>query len=92
MSHDKKRALFTYMQLTSLDNFGPLVATFDGLDPHALYKVEVNLDLSANDFIQKVDPGWWPSVNLSGEVLASIGIQLPVLRPENGLLFEITAQ
>lgn len=92
MSHDKKRALFTYMQLASLDNFGPLVATFDGLDPHALYKVEVNLDLSANDFIQKVDPGWWPSVNLSGEVLASIGIQLPVLRPENGLLFEITAQ
>ena len=92
VSKDKQRAIFTYMQLTSIDNFGPLVATFDGLDPLRTYTVTVNTDLSATDFLHKSNPGWWPSVELSGEALASIGLQLPVTRPESGLLFELQAK
>jgi alpha-galactosidase len=91
VSRDKKRAIFTYMQLTSLDNFGPLVATFDGLNPQSTYSVSVNEKISAPEFLQKVHPGWWPSINLTGEQLASIGLQLPVMKPESGLIFEITA-
>lgn len=91
VSRDKKRAIFTYMQLTSLDNFGPLVATFDGLNPQSTYSVSVNEKISAPEFLQKVHPGWWPTVNLTGEQLASIGLQLPVMKPESGLIFEITA-
>jgi alpha-galactosidase len=91
VSLDKKEAIFTYMQLTSLDNFGPLVTTFDGLDKETLYKVTVVEDLSADDFIQKRAPGWWPTLNLSGDHLAHIGLQLPVLKPESGLLFHIHA-
>jgi alpha-galactosidase len=91
VAKDKKSALFTYMQLTSLDNFGPLVATFDGLDAKTLYSVAINEKLSAPEFLQKAQPGWWPSVNLTGEHLQSIGLQLPVCKPETGLLFEITA-
>ncbi len=91
VSKDKKRAIFTYMQLTSLDDFGPMVATFDGLDAKTLYSVKVNTELSATEYLQKDHPGWWPSVNLTGEQLASIGLQLPVTKPETGLLFEITA-
>jgi alpha-galactosidase len=79
------------MQLTSLDNFGPLVATFDGLDAKSSYSVKVNLELSAEEYLQKVHPGWWPQVNLTGDQLANIGLQLPVLKPESGLLFEISA-
>jgi alpha-galactosidase len=91
VAHDKKSALFSYMQLSSADNFGPLVATFDGLDPQTTYALSVVEDLSAKEFLQKAQPGWWPSVKLTGEQLASIGIQLPVLKPESGLLFELTA-
>jgi alpha-galactosidase len=91
VAKDKKRAVFTYMQLTSLDNFGPLVATFDGLDPHTSYRVSVNEKISAPEFLQKAQPGWWPALNLTGEQLANIGLQLPVLKPESGLIFEITA-
>jgi alpha-galactosidase len=91
VSLDKKEAIFTYMQLTSLDNFGPLVTTFDGLDKETLYKVTVVEELSADDFIQKRAPGWWPTLNLSGDHLAHIGLQLPVLKPESGLLFHIHA-
>lgn len=90
VSKDKKRAVFSYMQLTSLDNFGPLVATFDGLDAKTPYTVSVDVKLSAPEFLQKAHPGWWPTVKLTGEQLASIGLQLPVLKPESGLLFEIT--
>jgi alpha-galactosidase len=91
VSSDKKRALFTYLQLTSIDNFGPLMATFDGLDPATRYQVEVVEDLSASVFMQKVKPGWWPKVVLTGDQLGSIGLHLPVVRPENGLLFSFTA-
>ncbi|CAN1496519.1 GalA Alpha-galactosidase [Candidatus Nanopelagicaceae bacterium] len=88
---DKKEAIFTYMQLTSADNFGPLVTTFDGLDKETMYQVSVVEELSASDFIQKKAPGWWPALNLTGDQLAHIGLQLPVLKPETGLLFHFKA-
>ena len=91
VSLDKKEALFTYMQLTSLDNFGPLLATFDGLDKETVYQVTVVEELSAQEFTQKRAPGWWPSLQLNGDQLAHVGIQLPVLKPESGLLFHFTA-
>ena len=91
VSKDKKSAVFTYMQLTSLDNFGPLVATFDGLDAQTLYTLSVVEDISAPEFLQKVHPGWWPKVEMTGEQLAVIGLQLPVMKPESGLLFELKA-
>lgn len=88
---DKKEAIFTYMQLTSIDNFGPLVTTFDGLDKDSRYQISVVEELSANEFTQKSPPGWWPSLALTGDHLAHIGVQLPVLKPESGLLFHIKA-
>lgn len=91
VAKDKKSALFSYMQLTSLDNFGPLVATFDGLDAKASYSVEIIEDLSAPEFLQKAHPGWWPKIVLRGDELAAIGLQLPVLKPESGLLFTLSA-
>ncbi|CAN2235147.1 alpha-galactosidase [Candidatus Planktophila dulcis] len=91
VSLDKKEAIFTYMQLTSLDNFGPLLTTFDGLDKETTYRITVVEDLSADDFIQKRAPGWWPALNLTGDQLAHVGLQLPVLKPESGLLFHIQA-
>ena len=91
VSLDKKEAIFTYMQLTSLDNFGPLLTTFDGLDKETTYQVNVVENLSADDFIQKRAPGWWPALNLTGDQLAHVGLQLPVLKPESGLLFHIQA-
>ncbi|QLL23920.1 alpha-galactosidase [Actinobacteria bacterium IMCC25003] len=88
---DKKEAIFTYMQLTSADNFGPLITTFDGLDKETLYQLTVIEELSASEFTQKKAPGWWPALNLTGDQLAHIGLQLPVLKPETGLLFHIKA-
>jgi alpha-galactosidase len=92
VSLDQSEALFTYMQLTSLDNFGPLVALFDGLDKDRRYTVSVVQELSASDYLEKQPPGWWPTVELTGGELAHIGLQLPVMKPESGLLFHIQAK
>ena len=91
VSLDKKEAIFTYMQLTSADNFGPLVTTFDGLEKETLYQLSVIEELSAVEFTQKRAPGWWPSLQLTGDQLAHVGLQLPVLKPETGLLFHFKA-
>lgn len=91
VSLDKKEAIFTYMQLSSLDNFGPLQSTFDGLDKETTYQVTLIEELSATDFTQRQAPGWWPTIQLTGDQLAHIGLQLPILKPESGLLFHFHA-
>jgi alpha-galactosidase len=88
---NKKEAIFTYMQLSSLDNFGPLQSTFDGLDKETTYQVTLIEELSATDFTQRQAPGWWPAIQLTGDQLAHIGLQLPILKPETGLLFHLRA-
>ena len=91
VSQDKKEAIFTYMQLTTLDGFVPLIATFDGLEDETLYQLSVVEELSSSDFMQKCGPGWWPQVKMTGHQFAHIGLQLPVLKPESGLLFHFRA-
>lgn len=88
---DKKEAIFSYMQLTSLDDFVPALAQFEGLDPKLVYQVSIVEDLSATEFLQKTNPGWWPQVQLTGEQLANLGLHVPVMKPEMGLLFHIKA-
>ena len=79
------------MQLSTLDTFGPPIATFDGLDKESVYQVTVEEELSSADFMQKRGPGWWPTVTMTGDHFAHIGLQLPVLKPESGLLFHFRA-
>ena len=91
VSQDKKEAVFTYMQLSTLDGFVPTLATFDGLDKESVYQVTVVEELISADFMQKQRPGWWPSVTMTGDHFAHIGLQLPILKPESGLLFHFRA-
>ena len=92
VAQDKSQAIFTYMQLRTLDTRGPLRATFDGLDKEKSYQVSVVEKLSADDFTQKSAPGWWPQISLTGDQLAHIGLQLPVMKPESGLLFHFISK
>ena len=91
ISQDKTRAIYTYMQLQSIDDFVPSSAKLGGLDPNRTYRVSVVQEISASDFIQKSAPGWWPEVSAKGDLLAKIGLEMPVLRPEQGLIFQVVA-
>jgi hypothetical protein len=49
----------------------------------------VQQSLSAQDSIQRSYPGWWPAIEVRGDQLEKIGLELPGLRPEQGLLFHL---
>jgi alpha-galactosidase len=89
VAQDKSEAIFTYMQLRSSDGFMPKLAQLHGLDPKKLYTVSVATDISVQDFIQRSAPGWWPEFKASGEHLAKIGLEIPGLRPESGLILKL---
>ena len=91
VAQDKSEAIFSYMQLTSNDNFGPLRATFEGLEPSRKYRIRVVEELSSPSYLQKAAPGWWPAINLTGDQLANVGLALPGLIPDTGILFHITS-
>ena len=89
VSQDKSEAIFSYLQIHSIDDHQPTIAYFYGLDSSTIYNVQIIESLSANDFMQKREPGWWPQVALSGEILREFGLQLPIIRPEEALLFHV---
>jgi alpha-galactosidase len=90
VAQDQSEAIFSYMQLKTFNDFIPQTARITGLQHDALYRVEIVEELSAIHYMQKRTPGWWPSVTLPGDVLASVGLQMPGMLPENGLLFHLT--
>jgi alpha-galactosidase len=92
VAKDKSEALFTYMQIESTDSFLPKLAQLQGLDPNRTYRVSVVEALSSNDFIARSNPGWWPEVLVNGSQLGSMGIEMPGLRPQQGLIFKLSAR
>ncbi len=90
IAQNKSEALYTYMQLQSADGYLPITAQLGGLDPKRTYKVEVVTDLAPTDFMHRVAPGWYPTTTATGAELSLIGLELPVLRPESGLLIKVT--
>ena len=89
IAQDKSEAIFTYMQLGSFDGFLSLSAQLNGLDPNQTYRVTVQEKLSTHDLIQRTHPGWWPSLEIRGDQLAKVGLEMPGLRPEQGLLLHL---
>lgn len=86
---DQSEAIFSYMQLATSNDFLPQTARFEGLLSDALYQVEVVTELSSKHFLHRQSPAWWPTVTLPGDVLGSIGLQMPGMLPESGLLFHL---
>ena len=89
IAKDKSRAIYTYMQLQTFDTYRPKTAQLKGLYKDRNYRVKVVQGISSGDFIQRGNPGWWPEITVNGGLLATIGIEVPVLRPEQGLIFEV---
>ncbi|MFM8447891.1 MAG: alpha-galactosidase, partial [Candidatus Nanopelagicaceae bacterium] len=91
IAQDKSEALFTYMQLATADGFLSKSAQLAGLDPNRTYRVKAVENLSSDDLIQRSYPGWWPELAISGAELATFGLEMPGLRPQQGLLFHLSA-
>jgi alpha-galactosidase len=94
VSEERDRAIFALVSLDTSVAAQPGRVRLPGLDPHTRYRIEpVELSASALARTPSGPPRWWtdrPSV--TGEVLGTIGLQAPMLYPEQALLFRVVAQ
>jgi alpha-galactosidase len=91
---DRSRALFAYVQLTTSAAEVPAAVRLPGLDPDRMYRVAPVSVAGLPWGLQKAPPPWYAAggVELSGRVLAEVGVRLPVLNPEQALVLRVTAR
>jgi alpha-galactosidase len=93
VARDGSAAVFSYAQLTTAALAVPPAALLPGLDPDRRYRVRPLLIAGARTGVGRAEPPWWQAgeVVLSGRVLGSVGLRLPLLDPESALLLELDA-
>ncbi|WKK70376.1 alpha-galactosidase [Rathayibacter oskolensis] len=89
---DRRSALFTFAQLRTGESYPPGRMTFPGLDPDTAYSVRLALVTSPLGGPGQSGLGWTERETvLPGRVLASVGLQAPVLDPEQLVVLALTA-
>ncbi len=91
VSEDRKRALFTYAQLTPTVAVHPATMKFCGLDPEKSYRVAPVFPAGQPHFMLHKKPTWMDGVTLTGRELEIIGLTTAILGPEQAMMIEITA-
>ena len=91
VSDVKKRALFTYAQLTPASTSFPQTLRFRGLDPAQRYRLAAVFPAGRPREMAHGSPPWFSEIEISGDALMVIGVTAPILEPENALLIEIVA-
>ncbi len=89
---DRSEALFAYVQLTSLATHSPGRLRLAGLDPERPYRAEVVTLAGGPSAHDIAGPAWIRAggVRLTGATLMTVGIQLPVLHPEQALVIHLS--
>lgn len=90
---DRRRALFAFVAVDTLLAAQPGRVRLPGLDPERRYRVEpVHLSDGALTRTQAGPPSWWTTpTTVSGRALATLGLQGPMLYPEQALVFRLIA-
>ena len=89
-SHDTKKSIFAYVQLTPTTVIHPAALKFPGLDVAATYSVKAVYPVGQPRFMLIAPPVWMDGIKISGSALATVGVTAPILAPANALLIEIT--
>jgi alpha-galactosidase len=92
VSGDRRRAVFSYVQLAMSRFETPLLATFPGLDPELDYTVELLAPAGVPRVRERAPVPWTqePQFRTAGVTLSALGLAIPVLEPEQALLLEFT--
>ncbi|MDQ1531680.1 MAG: alpha-galactosidase [Microbacteriaceae bacterium] len=89
---DGSRALFSWVTLATSAGELPVPVRFGGLDPDRRYRVALALPPGPDAFIHTRGVGWLAEgAEVSGAVLGTLGLPMPILNPEQGLLFTLEA-
>jgi alpha-galactosidase len=93
VSRDRTRALFSFVTLDTTAAAQQGRIRLPGLDPDLAYRIEpVELSSGALVRTRSGNPSWWlESPVVSGKALGAIGLQGPMLYPEQALVFRLVA-
>ncbi|MFC3492553.1 alpha-galactosidase [Glycomyces rhizosphaerae] len=89
---DRSQAVFTVATVASLEDALPERLRLDGLDPERRYTLRVRGEIGSAKHGWTTPP-WLGKdpVQVSGRVLAEVGLQLPGLWPVQAVMFHLTA-
>ncbi|MDP9417696.1 MAG: alpha-galactosidase [Actinomycetota bacterium] len=93
VSSDRRRALFAFVALDTSVAAQPGRIRLPGLDPRLVYRIEP-VEMSAGALVRTRGgyPSWWVEpAPVSGRLLVTVGLQGPMLYPEQALLFRLVA-
>ena len=93
VGHDGREALFALVALDTSVAAQPGRIRLPGLDPATTYRVEpVELSEAALVESRQGPPSWWSQPTAAtGRLLEAVGLQGPMLYPEQALLFRLVA-
>ena len=91
VSPDRARGLFAFVSLDTGVAAQPGRIRLPGLDPETVYRIEP-IHLSSEALVRNAagPPAWWTDPTcVSGRTLASVGLQAPMLYPEQALVLRL---
>ncbi|MFV2116255.1 alpha-galactosidase [Micromonospora sp. LOL_025] len=93
VAHDGSHAVYAVARLATSVTQTPGPVRVPGLAPRRRYAVRPVPGVPEPATLQRTAPGWLADggVTLSGAVLATVGLQMPALHPEQTVLLEVTA-
>ncbi len=93
VSGDGERAIFAFVALQTSVAAQPGRVRIPGLQPDTAYRIEpVGLSASALVRTASGPPSWWSEpTTVTGQVLGTVGLQAPMLYPEQALLIRLVA-
>ncbi|TWP46470.1 alpha-galactosidase [Lentzea tibetensis] len=89
VAEDRSEAFFCYAQLATPIGNKPARVLLPGLDPARSYRVSFDAPAGRPRLHQRAAVSWDPVV-LPGSVLTEVGIQLPVIEPEQAILLRLS--
>ncbi len=90
VAQDGSEALFSFVSLGTSPDEIPGRVGFAGLDPRADYRVAVVFPTLTSPYRDQGNVGWVPDgIVASGLFLAQVGLPMPILNPEQGILIHI---
>lgn len=92
VASDRRHAVFSVAMVGAAAAALPPAVRMPGLDADATYAVHV-LDFGDVRTVQDANPPWFDagSVRLTGRMLSEVGLPMPLLAPENAMVFELVA-
>ena len=96
VASDRAEAVFSFVQTATGRGVTPGLVPIPGLDPARRYRVRVRLEAGSPATVQTRPPTWFEKagfagVEISGAVLGSAGLPLPILAPAQGFLLHLVA-